>query len=103
MTGSDPGAYAALFPGAPYNTPGRFDNSSVLWPALQNREQQALEQERLGITASLQWRPTSKTLVNLDGLFSKFKQDSEITQIVDIGLNRNATIVGYEPPCASPS
>lgn len=101
MTGSDPAAYAALFPGAPYSTPGRFDNSYVLVPALQNLEQQTLEQERLGITASLQWRPTSKTLVSLDGLFSKFKQDSEITQIVDIGLNRNGTTVGFDTASAS--
>lgn len=93
-TGSDPAAYAALFPGAPYNTPGRFDDSYVIVPALQNLEQQSLEQERLGITASLQWRPSSRTLVSLDGLFSKFEQDSEITQIVDIGLNRNGTVAG---------
>jgi TonB-dependent receptor len=101
LTGSDPAAYAALFPGAPYSTPGRFDNSYVLVPALQNLEQQNLEQERLGITASIQWRPFTKTLVNLDGLFSKFEQASEVNQIVNIGFNRNGTSAGFNT--ASPT
>ena len=32
MTGSDPAAYAALYPGAPYSTPGRFNDSLVRIP-----------------------------------------------------------------------
>lgn len=100
LTGSDPAAYARLYPPG-FSSPGRFDNNAVIVPALQNLEQQNLEQQRLGTTASIQWRPTSRTLVNLDGLYSKFEQDSEVNQIVNIGLNRNGTVAGFNT--ASPS
>ena len=95
LTGSDPAAYAALFPGQPYSTPGRFDDSIVRVPGLINIEQQNLTESRLGATGSLQWRPTDRTLVNLDGVFSRFHQKSDISQIVDIGMNRNNTIAAY--------
>jgi iron complex outermembrane receptor protein len=95
MTGSDPAAYAALFPGPPYSTPGRFDDSIVKVPGLINIEQQNLMESRIGLTGSLQWRPTDRTLVNLDGVFSRFHQKSDISQIVDIGMNRNNTDAGY--------
>jgi iron complex outermembrane receptor protein len=95
MTGSDPAAYAALFPGPPYSTPGRFDDSIVRVPGLINIEQQNLMESRIGATGSLQWRPTDRTLVNLDGVFSRFHQKSDISQIVDIGMNRNNTNMAY--------
>jgi TonB-dependent receptor len=94
-TGSDPAAYAALFPGSPYSTPGKFNDSTVKVPALQQIEQQNLTEQRLGLTASLQWKPSDKTLVNLDGVYSRFHQTSDISQIVDIGLNRNNTNATY--------
>jgi TonB-dependent receptor len=91
QTGSDPAAYAALYPGAPYSTPGAFNDSTVIVPALQQIEQQNLTESRLGLTTSLQWRPTDRTLVSLDGVYSRYHQTSDISQIVDIGLNRNNT------------
>ncbi len=37
------------------------------------------EQERLGLTGSLQWQVTDKTLVSLDALYAKFEAErSEI-------------------------
>ena len=48
----------ALYPGAPYSTPGRFNDSLVRIPSLMNIEQQDLEQERLGLTGAVQWKPT---------------------------------------------
>jgi len=95
MTGSDPAAYASLFPGPPYSIPGLFNSSIVKVPGLINLEQQNLTESRLGLTGSLQWRPTGRTLVNLDGLFSRFHQKSDISQIVDIGMNRNNTLAAY--------
>jgi len=95
LTGSDPAAYAALFPGPPYSTPGRFNDSIVRVPGLINLEQQNLTESRIGLTSSLQWRPTDRTLVNLDGVFSRFHQKSDISQIVDIGMNRNNTNAAY--------
>jgi TonB-dependent receptor len=100
-TGSDPGAYAALYPGPPYSTPGQFNDSTVKVPGLINLEQQNLTESRIGLTGSLQWRPTDRTLVNLDGVFSKFHQKSDISQIVDIGLNRNNTNAAYNTASAA--
>jgi TonB-dependent receptor len=95
LTGSDPAAYAKMYPGPPYSTPGRFDDSLVRIPALLNIEQQNLWESRVGLTAALQWRPTDRTLVSLDGVYSKYHQKSDISQIVDVGLNRNNTNAAY--------
>ena len=95
LTGSDPAAYAALFPGPPYSIPGLFNSSIVKVPGLINIEQQNLTESRIGMTGSLQWQPTERTLLSLDGLFSRFHQKSDISQIVDIGMNRNNTLAAY--------
>jgi iron complex outermembrane recepter protein len=95
LTGSDPGAYEALYPGAPYNTPGRFDDTIVRIPSLLNIEQQDLAQERLGLTAAIQWNPTEHTAIGLDAVYSKFDQKSDVNQIQSVGLNRNNTSANY--------
>src|SRR6185295_9414949 len=59
-SGSDPAAYALLYP-ADFATPGRFNNSLVRIPALMNIEQQDLEQKRLGLTGAIQWKPSENT------------------------------------------
>lgn len=88
-TGSDPAAYAALYPGAPFNT--NLNNSIVRIPSLLNVEQQDLAQERLGATVALQWQPTDSTSISIDGVYSKFDQKSDVNQIQSVGLNRNNT------------
>jgi TonB-dependent receptor len=95
LTGSNPAAYAALFPGAGINTAGRFDDSIVRIPSLLNIEQQDLSQERLGVTAALQWKPTDKTTLSFDAVYSKFDQKSDVNQIQSVGLNRNNTSAAY--------
>ena len=95
QTGSDPAAYAALYPGAPYSTPGRFNDSLVRIPALMNIEQQDLTQERLGVTGAVQWKPTDTTNIGLDMVYSKFDQKSDVNQIQSVGLNRNNTNVNF--------
>jgi iron complex outermembrane receptor protein len=93
LTGSDPAAYAALYPGAPYST--NFANSLVRIPSLMNIEQQDLTQERLGATAALQWQPTESTMISLDTVYSKFEQKSDVNQIQSVGLNRNNTNANF--------
>ena len=95
LTGSDPAAYAALYPGAPYNTAGRFDDTIVRIPSLLNIEQQDLSQERLGLTAAIQWNPTEHTSIGFDAVYSKFDQKSDVNQIQSVGLNRNNTVANY--------
>jgi TonB-dependent receptor len=101
QTGSDPAAYAALYPGAPYSTPGTFADSLVRIPSLINIEQQNLYQKRLGATMSLQWKPTDKTMMSLDGVYSEFEQKSDINQIQSVGLNRNNTNANYNTATAA--
>ncbi|WP_156351271.1 TonB-dependent receptor [Sphingomonas sp. Leaf25] len=95
LTGSNPNAYAALYPGAPFNTPGRVDNSTVRFPALPSIEQQDVEYQRLGLTASYQWQIGDKTRLSIDGLYSRFKNRSSIYQVSPVGLNRNNTNAAY--------
>ena len=94
QTGSDPTAYALLYPAA-YATPGRFNNSLVRIPSLMNIEQQDLEQERLGLTGAIQWKPTERTNIGLDMVYSKFDQKSDVNQIQSVGLNRNNTNANF--------
>jgi iron complex outermembrane recepter protein len=95
QTGSDPVAYAKLYPGAPYNTPGRFDDSQVRIPTLLNIEQQDVKTERLGLTASYQWQIGDRTKLTIDGAYSSFKNESTYNQIQTVGLNRNNTNLVY--------
>ncbi|MBC8026854.1 MAG: TonB-dependent receptor [Steroidobacteraceae bacterium] len=95
QSGSDPTAYAAMYPGGAFSTPGRFNNSLVRIPALMNIEQQDLWQERLGITGAIQWKPTDTTNIGLDLVYSKFDQKSDVNQIQSVGLNRNNTNANF--------
>jgi TonB-dependent receptor len=91
LTGSNAAAYANLYPGAPYNTPGRFDDSLVRIPALPAIEQQNVRNQRLGLTAAYQWQISSRTLLTVDGVYSRFRNVSTYNQISPVGLNRNNT------------
>src|SRR5690349_12027974 len=95
VTGSNPAAYATLYPGAPFNTAGTFADSIVKIPSLLNIEEQELDQKRRGGTAAFQWKATERTLVNLDAVYSKFTQKSDVNQIQSVGLNRNNTNANY--------
>ncbi|WP_298160086.1 TonB-dependent receptor [Brevundimonas sp.] len=65
--------------------------SLVRIPALPTINQQALSQERIGITTGFQWRPTDRTTIAIDGVYSKLDQVSTNYQISPVGLNRNNT------------
>jgi iron complex outermembrane receptor protein len=101
QTGSDPTAYANLYPGAPYQTAGRFDDSLVRIPALASVEQSDVAYSRLGVTNSYQWKPTDRTAVNLDLLYSKYDYENVISQVSTVGLNRNNTNATYNTATAA--
>jgi len=65
--------------------------SLVRIPALPTLNQQALTQERIGITSGFQWRPTDRTTIAIDGVYSKLDQVSTNYQVSPVGLNRNNT------------
>lgn len=76
--GSDPTAYALVTP-------------TTIIPALPQIGRQDLQYDRLGITFTAQWQPTSRTEVIADFVYSRYRQDSNSQGITPIGLNRNGT------------
>lgn len=84
LIGSNPAAYNLINGGA---TRG----SLVRIPALATLNHRDVEQDRLGVTLSGQWRPTERTTINFDNLYSKMTQISTNYQIGPVGLNRNNT------------
>lgn len=106
LQGSNPAAYALLH--NPTGSTLRNNNTSggavagttvaagplVRIPALATLNQQELEQERLGATVALQWRPRESTTISLDGVYSRFDNNSVNLQIQTVGLNRNNTNAG---------
>ncbi len=92
MTGSDPTAYAALYP-AGFATSGRYDDSLVRIPALITLNDTELHSDRLGITSSFQVQWDNDTRLTADYLFSRFRSESQNFQLQSVGLNRNNTNV----------
>jgi iron complex outermembrane recepter protein len=76
--GSDPAAYALITP-------------TTIIPGLPSIGRQYLDYERIGATATMQWKPSAGTEIVLDGVFSRYDQNSDSTGITPIGLNRNGT------------
>ena len=105
MTGSDPAAYAALYPncaaaeaapeaGQTPVTPGCND-SLVRFPALPSIEQKDTTTKRLGVTSSFQMQLSANTRFTIDGLYSKFESETTNYQLSPVGLNRNNTNAAY--------
>ncbi|CAL1692663.1 hypothetical protein MMB232_02844 [Brevundimonas subvibrioides] len=102
LRGSDPTAYALI--NSPIGSTLRNTNATgtaagttvapgslVRIPALPTLNQQDLHQERTGLTFSAQWRPSERTTISFDGVYSQLDQISTNYQIVPVGLNRNNT------------
>ncbi len=106
--GSDPTAYAMIYPNGGairqfvngttvQTTPG----STVIVPTLPTLNHQEIDTERLGLTGSVQWKPTDRTLLSIDGVYSRLKQKSDFYQISTIGLNRfGNTVTNYNTATA---
>ena len=96
LTGSNPAAYALINSPQGRDLTTGANGSLVRIPALPTLNQQQLEQERMGLTGSVQWRaPDAKTTVSIDGVYSRFYNNSENFQISLVGLNRNNTNAAY--------
>ena len=94
LVGSNPTAYnlvnnpsSATVVGSGITAPGALTRI----PALATLNQQDLDQKRTGLTGALQWRPTSRTTVSLDWVYSELEQSSINYQVQTVGLNRNNT------------
>jgi TonB-dependent receptor len=78
--GSDPAAYALITP-------------TTIIPALPSINRQRLEYERIGATLTAQWKPSDRTEIVADAVYSRYDQDSETNSLTTVGLNRNGTNV----------
>ncbi len=102
MVGSDPTAYALVNGPQGRNLTTGANGSLVRIPALPTLNQQQLSQNRLGLTTSVQWRsPDRKTTVSVDGVYSRFYNNSQNFQVQLVGLNRNNTNAAYNNANAS--
>jgi TonB-dependent receptor len=77
MFGSNPDAWAQL-----------EKNLSTTIPALTSLQQQDLSQERIGLTTTVEFQPTEKTHIRVDGLWAQFKVDNQSHILGSFGLNR---------------
>ncbi len=83
--GSNPAAIAALYDP---DGNGVYDFSAII-PGLPTLSHQELEYQRLGATYTAQWRPTDRTSLTLDYLYSSYEQQTTLSQLTALGLNRN--------------
>ncbi len=115
LTGSDPAAYAKLYPNCAAamaqsvasltpTSPGCND-SLVRFPALPSIAEKDVDTERLGLTGALQLQFSPRTRLSIDGLYSRFKSQTTNYQLSPVGLNRNNTNASYaygaNPPTAT--
>lgn len=87
----DPVARPVLCAGT--NTAARAiaQQATTRYPRFLRYQDYNLETERLGLTGSLQWRPSDKTEISLDVLYSKFEGVRNERQLESIGLSRAAS------------
>lgn len=109
LSGSDPAAYASIespqgygtnlvvkYTGTKSSTSSKVTSpgSTVIIPSLPSLTHQQLYQQRIGLTAGVQYQATDNTLISFDALYSTAYQNSINYQISPIGLNRNNTNTG---------
>ena len=64
-------------------------SADVYHPRFPRYTQQIHDQQRLGVTGSLQWKPTDRTTVSLDALYSKIDATRDEHYIEAISFSRN--------------
>jgi len=65
--------------------------ANVFHPRFPRYVQMEHKQERLGVTGSLQWKPTDRTELSLDALYSKIDADRDEHYIEAISFSRSGT------------
>jgi iron complex outermembrane recepter protein len=75
--------------GAGYTGPSLAQLNAAFRPRLPRYEEYNTDEGRLGLTNSLQWKPTDKTLVSLDSLYAQFDQTHEEEQLENPTFSSN--------------
>jgi iron complex outermembrane receptor protein len=105
MTGSDPAAYAKLYPNCAAAaaqpvasltpTTAGCNDSLIRFPALPTLNQKDVDTERLGLTGAFQVQISDRTRLTVDALYSRFKSVTTNYGLSPVGLNRNNTNASY--------
>jgi TonB-dependent receptor len=107
LSGSDPTAYnlinnpiGSTVTNGVTTGPGSTKRFTAL-PMIQSRE---VDETRRGFTGSLQWKPSSRTSISIDGLYSKLESQSTNYQLTPFGLVRGDLANGlYQVSNATPT
>jgi len=79
--------FKSLAPG--YTGPSLTDLNNAFRPRLPRYEEYHTDEGRLGVTASLQFKPSDKTLINFDNLFAQFDATREEEQLENPTFSSN--------------
>ena len=85
LNGTEAGGFN---PASPYTAASRAD---VYTPRFPRYGRLTHDQERLGVTGSLQFKPQDQTLINLDVLYSDFKATRQENWLEALSFARNAS------------
>jgi TonB-dependent receptor len=66
-------------------------SSSTFLPRIPSYNSFAQLEKRLGVTAALQFRPTDRTLITVDGLYAKLDQERNEKALQALGMSRSGT------------
>jgi iron complex outermembrane receptor protein len=80
--------------GAGYTGPSLDALNAAFRPRIPRYEEYHTSEGRLGLTNSLQWKPTDKTLVNLDTLYAQFNQTREEVQLENPTFSTTGNALG---------
>ncbi len=75
-------------------TPAQLTSSSIYHPRIPRMAQFGVDNERLGLTGALQWRPADSTLLSLDLLYAKHEGLRTEYLLTPIGLFRSQSQQG---------
>src|SRR5262249_54475448 len=75
--------------GAGYTGPTLAQLTAAFRPPPPRYEESHTDEGRLGITNSLQWKPTDRTLISLDSLYAQFDQTHEEAQLENPTFSSN--------------
>jgi TonB-dependent receptor len=79
--------FKSLAPG--YTGPSLDQLNTAFRPRIPRYEEYHTDEGRLGITASLQFKPSDKTLINFDNLFAQFDATRDEQQLESASLSSN--------------
>ena len=93
IAGSDTTANVNWEDTADFSTPGGLavmNNANTFFPRIPRFGRLSHEQDRLGITSALQWRPSERTEITLDFMYSDFSANRQEDFLENFGFSRTA-------------